>query len=174
MHVSLHQDFKDYLGRLDEPGLYERVLAESGLTAEQFEAEPYHDDEEMHRAVEAAAQLLSRPRMDFLTGWGISTAPGLLTAFDSAIEPDWKLFDLLENIEGRVHTFTRSEYGARPPILETERVSERELRIDVSTVRQMTGLAKGFVLGFADHYGESVDVEVDERDTGFTFTITTP
>lgn len=173
MHVSLHQAFKGYLDARPEENLYNDVLTGIGLTSDDFEAEAYHDDDEMQRAVEFVAGHLSATRMDFLTGWGVAIAQGLLDSYESAIEADWKLLDLLEHIESRMHVHSREEFGARPPVLVTERINNSSLRIDVETSKQMTGLAKGFVLGFADSFGEQVDLVVNERDDGFTFHVTT-
>lgn len=173
MHVSLHQAFKGYTDARPEPDLYSRVLASVDISAEEFEAEPYHDDAEMERAVEAAAEILSTDRMDFLTGWGLAISQSLLDAYESAIDSEWGLLDLLEHIESRMHVHSREEFGARPPVLRTNRIGADELRIDVETTKNMTGLAKGFVLGFAESFGEEVTLDIDERDNGFTFNVKT-
>lgn len=171
MHVSLHQAFKGYAEARPEADLYQQVLTAIDMSAEDFEAEPYHDDAEMDRAVEAAAAILETDRMEFLTGWGVGISQGLLDAYQEAIDPTWKVLDLLEHIESRMHVHSREEFGARPPVLNTSRLSETELRIEVETSKNFTGLAKGFVLGFADSFGETVALTIDERPDGFTFDV---
>ena len=174
MHVSLHQAFKGYTDARPEEDLYGQVLKAIDISADAFESEDhYHDDAEMDRAVETAASILSTDRMEFLTGWGTAIAQSLLDQFESAIDADWKLLDLLEHIESRMHVYMRAEAGARPPVLNTTRLSPNELRIEVDTEKRMTGLAKGFVLGFADSFGEEVTLDVDERADGFTFNVAT-
>ncbi len=173
MHISLHQAFKGYLSALGQPGLYEDSLAKAGLTVEQFETEDYHDDAEMQNAMAAAAGILDKLTFEFLTEWGIGISQSLLDSYESAIDVEWKLLDLLEHIESRMHTHSREEFGARPPVLVTDRLGENQLRIDVETDKGMTGLAHGFVHGFAQSLNETVDVAIEERPDSFTFLITT-
>lgn len=174
MHVSLHQSFKGYIEGRPEENLYRQVLENINVSVADFEADDrYHDDAEMDHAIEAAASILSKSRDDVLTDWGLSAAKGLLAQFESAVDPEWTVLDLLEHIEGRMHTFVREQFDARPPVLKTTRLSPNELRIEAETTKQMTGLGTGFVLGFAEKYGEKVTLDVDDRPDGFTMNVVT-
>ena len=169
MHAVIHQDLKAFTVGFHSAEVYQQILDEAGLDHVSFEAPEYHNDAETDRFISAAATVLSTTRTDFLTEMGIAGAPELLENFAGYTEEGWNVLDLLEHIEPRMHKHVREEFGAFPPALKTERVSESELRIDVLSHRNMAGLAKGFITGFAAEYGDEVDVNIDESPTGYTF-----
>jgi len=79
--------------------------------------------------------------------------------------------DLVENVESRMHKHVREEMGAFPPALVAERVSADELNVNIRSHRKMAGLAKGFIQGFAKHYGDTVSIDIDANDAGYNFQI---
>ncbi|MDW3176805.1 MAG: heme NO-binding domain-containing protein [Acidimicrobiia bacterium] len=169
MHAEIHNDFKAFVEGAHSPETYQQILAEAGLDAASFEDQAYHNDGDMDRALNAAGTILSQSRLDFLTEMGIAGSPGLLEAFEGYREDGWNVLDLLEHIEPRMHKHVREEMGAFPPALKTERLSDTEVRIDILSHRNFAGLANGFITGFAAHYGDTVDIRLDESDTGYTF-----
>jgi len=70
-----------------------------------------------------------------------------------------------------MHKHVREEMGAFPPALVSERVSDDELKVSVRSHRKMAGLARGFIQGFAAHYGETVSIDIDANDSGYSFQI---
>jgi len=171
MHAVIHTDFKAFVESKHSPEFYQQVLEKAGFDANHFEEQIYHNDGEIDKAVNTAAEMLSQSRMELLIDMGLYGAPGLIEAFKGAIDPQWKTLDLVENVEAHMHTYVRNEMGAFPPALKPERVSENELKIDVLSHRKMAGLAKGFILGFANVYDESITVDVETSETGYSFVI---
>ena len=171
MHAIIHKDFKEFVENYHSRDLYVEMLKKAGFEEAHFEAEIYHNDAEIDQLVQVGAEMLSQSRMDFLTDMGRYCAPGLLEAFKAMIDPDWKTLDLVENVEARMHKYMREEFGAFPPALKPERISENELKIAVRSHRKLAGLAKGFILGFGIHYREKIAVDVETSDAGYDFHI---
>lgn len=169
MHAEIHNDFKAFVEGAHSPEIYQRILDEAGLDAADFEGQSYHNDADMDRALDAVTAVLSQSRIDFLTDMGIAGAPGLLEAFAGYREDGWNVLDLLEQIEPRMHKHVREEMGAFPPALKTERLGDNEVKIEILSHRNFAGLAKGFITGFANHYGDTVDIRLDASPTGYTF-----
>jgi len=171
MHIALHQTVIEYLLKQHSEELYTQALGDIGIKREDFEAENYHNDTELDQLIAAAGKRLGLGRDEFLSEVGIYGAAGLYEAFKGFIEPDWKVLDLVENIEARMHKHVREEMGAFPPALVSERVSADELKINVRSHRNMAGLARGFILGFAKQYEETVSIDIDAHDAGYSFQI---
>lgn len=169
MHAEIHNDFKAFVEEAHSPEIYQQILAEAGLDAASFEDQAYHNDADMDQALNATETVLSQTRLDFLTEMGIAGSPGLLEAFAGYREEGWDVLDLLEHIEPRMHKHVREEMGAFPPALKAERVKPNEVRIDILSHRNFAGLAKGFITGFAAEYGNTVDIKLEQSDTGYTF-----
>jgi hypothetical protein len=71
-----------------------------------------------------------------------------------------------------MHSYVRSEFGAFPPVLKTERISDDELIIRIRSHRNMFELAKGFIEAMSKLYGENfkVDMEVDGNECTYKVT----
>jgi len=171
MHIALHQTVIEFLVNQHSEDLYIQSLGDAGIKREDFEAADYHNDSELDQLIAAAEKRLGQNRDEFLTDVGVFGAPGLFEAFKGFVEPNWKVLDLVENIEARMHKHVREEMGAFPPALVSERVSADELKVSVRSHRKMAGLARGFIQGFAKHYGETVSIEIDANDAGYSFQI---
>ena len=171
MHVIVHQVFKSFVEDQHSRDLYLKMLKSAGFEEAQFEAAQYHNDSEIDRLIEIGANMLSQSRMDFLTDMGINGAAELFEALKAMIDPEWKTLDLIENVEPRMHKYVREELGAFPPALKSERPNENELKISALSHRKMAGLAKGFILGFGKIYDETITVDAEMSDTGYSFLI---
>lgn len=171
MHTVMHQSFRDYIETNHSRDLYLQILDKASLEEAKFEVETYHNDADVDEAITVAGELLSQSRIEFLTDMGAYGAPGLLEQFSAFLDPEWNVLDLVENVEARMHKYVREEMGAFPPALKAERISVNELKVDVLSHRKMAGLAKGFIQGFADHYGDTITIDVETTDSGYSFLI---
>jgi len=172
MHIALHQTVIQFLKDKYSDDFYLQVLNQANIDQSTFEAENYHNDTEVDAAIAAAGELLSQSRDEFLTDVGLHGAPGLMEAFKGYLEPDWNILDMVANVEDRMHRHVRQEMGAFPPALKSERINDSELKVSVLAHRKMAGLANGFILGFAKEYGNTVTIDIDETDNGYSFHIT--
>ena len=171
MHIALHQTVIEYLIKQHSEELYAQSLGDAGINRAEFEAPDYHNDAELDNVIAAAGKRLGKTRDEFLTDVGVFGAPGLLEAFKDFLDPGWNVIDLVENVESRMHKHVREEMGAFPPALVSERISTDELKINVRSHRKMAGLARGFIQGFAKHYGDNVSIDIDANDAGYSFQI---
>lgn len=171
MHASIHQLLKGYIETHHSTDLYLQILKEAETDASTFEAEVYHNDADTDKVVTASGKLLSKSRDEFLYDVGVFGAPGILKQFEAFTSPDWNVLDLVGHVEARMHNYVRTEMGALPPGLKTERISDSELQVDIKSHRRMGGLAKGFIQGFANAYGNTITIDAATSDTGYSFLI---
>ncbi len=170
MHGILHGDLKAYLVKRQSQEAYDAIIEAAGLK-DDFSAESYYDDSLFDRILTAAGAQLSMDRQELLYELGVDLTPGALEHFGPLIDPSWKTLDFVESVESVMHHTAREQLKARPPVLETERVSADKLIVRISSTRNMFGLARGFIQGIAGHYGETVEVDLQTKGNDCTITL---
>ena len=173
MLSAIHQGFKQYVLDTYSEADYEEIVSKAGFAKDHFEADEYFKDDDLNLLLATAQEKFSKTRHDILYEYGLHGAPGLFEMFKDFIDVDWKTFDFIEAVEGRMHKYMREEAGAFPPALKTERLSDDELKVSFISHRDMWGLAKGFITGFAAQYGETVTIDVEHHGRQHTCTIQT-
>lgn len=99
---------------------------------------------------------------DRLRWVGINAVPFLVGAFPQFFE-GVDLRGFLPALNHMIHPEVRKLYpGATPPDFEITVVDEHTLDLHYVSQRQMSMLAVGFILGIADHLGETITVEQPE------------
>jgi hypothetical protein len=159
VHGTIHKELRGYVVDTHGEDAYTAILARAGLAGKEYDPAGYYDDEEVFRIVAAAAQQLDMSEQEVLERYGIWVAPGLLQGFAAMIEPQWRTLDLVEHTEEIIHSWTRENMSAKPPVLRTERRDADHLIVDYRSHRRMCTLGTGFIVGIAAHYGEPVHVE---------------
>jgi len=73
-------------------------------------------------------------------------------------------FDFLDTIENRVHVEVQKLYPeAELPTFETLNKDEQQMQMLYQSKRPFSALAYGLIIGSAHHYGENIDVTMDDR-----------
>lgn len=171
MHTLFHHTLKNFFVTVYSTDQYLQILNQAGLDSTQFEAEQYHNDLEVNQVILAGQSLLNKTRDELLFDIGLHNAPGLLATFKDFLEPHWDVLDLIEQVETRMHKHVREEAGAFPPSLQPTRIDDNSLRVKVRSHRNMAGLAEGFIQGFARHYGDTIAIDIDADELGYSFLI---
>jgi hypothetical protein len=69
------------------------------------------------------------------------------------------LFDFLESVDGHIHVEVRKLYpDAELPGFVVNSRTDREMQFDYTSCRPLGALAKGLILGAAEHYGEKITI----------------
>ncbi len=61
--------------------------------------------------------------------------------------------------------------AAYPPVLKTERLDNSKLIINIRSHRKLWSLAHGFIVGFAKHYDDTLDIHMEIENNNCRFTI---
>lgn len=129
----------------------------AGMPGSIFLVNQSYDDAMMMALVGAACKLTGLPAPAILEDFGKFIVPGLISMYGRLIKPEWRTLELIENTEATIHTVVRRHNpGATPPHLKVLRLSPHELALDYVSGRKLCYLARGIVLGVAEHYGEDV------------------
>jgi hypothetical protein len=75
-------------------------------------------------------------------------------------------YSLLEKIEDVIHVEVKKLYhSAKPPMFDTERISNQELKMIYSSHRSMADVAEGLMIGCFEYFGESVQLKRAKHET---------
>jgi len=136
-----------------------RTSAASSTTTRYLPSGVYPDDGAV-AMLQAVADATGEPLPDVIERFGEFLAPHLLKVAGTAVDPGWKVLDLVEHTESIIHTLVRMKNpGAKPPVLETVRVDPGELCLVYTSARRLCRLAKGLIRGMSRHFGERVEIE---------------
>jgi hypothetical protein len=166
MHGLIFAELQDFvIQTLGDEG-WRQVVAHAGLADRVFLPISIYPDAEAAALVAAASAVSGKSRGELLEALGEHLAPGLLHAYDSLLQPEWRTLEVLEQVEATIHHIVRlREPGARPPQLVATRRGEL-VTFTYESPRRMCRLAIGIARGIAVHYGEGltvVDRECTER-----------
>ena len=140
--------------------VWKTLTSDAGVDGKSYSPARSYPDEDAVAIVGAAAKLLELPAQEVLTTIGRGIAPDLMNLYRSRLPSNWGTIDLIENVEGIIHSAVRvGNPGAHPPVLDCVRDGKDKIQIIYSSHRQMCGLLKGIVDGVARHYREIVTIE---------------
>lgn len=119
-----------------------------------------YPDTEIEAIVAACVEIARLPAATVLERFGQYIVPGLVKTYPALIDRKWRTLDLIRNTDQILHKVVRARIkGARPPTLRCEEVDDETLRVFYSSHRQLCALAKGIMLGVAEHYHERLVVD---------------
>ena len=140
-------------------GATARTTKVSSTTTRYLPSGVYPDDDAV-AMLQAVANATDEPLPDVIERFGEFLAPHLLKVAGTAVDPRWKLLDLIEQTEEIIHSLVRMKNpGAKPPVLETVRHDSCELHLIYTSARRLCRLAHGLIRGMARHFGEEVEIE---------------
>lgn len=118
--------------------------------------------EDLHRLVAAASSALSVPAGDVIRMVGQKAIPKLAVRYPQFFaQPTCR--DFLLTLNDIIHPEVRKLYpGAEAPDFTFESPEDDVLLIGYDSTRRLCELAEGFILGSADHFGESLTVDQSE------------
>jgi predicted hydrocarbon binding protein len=159
MHGIIFSQLKTFVIEGHGDGVWKQICSGAGLPNKLYLATSVYPDDEITRLVASASQVLGAEVSVILEAFGKALVPGLLSVYGASLKPQWKTLDVLENVETTIHAVVRRrDPGATPPALESRRNGKREVEIVYRSQRKMCALARGIVMGIADHFKERVSL----------------
>lgn len=139
-------------------GAWSSVLREADLGDRVYVAVSSYPDHELRDIVVAASRRTGVAVDRVLFDFGRFLAPDLVRNYRHLLDPDWRTLDLLEHADGVVaRVAKRGDEAPRAKSFEVRR-AERTATIVYRSELALCAMARGVVIGLADHYGENVSV----------------
>jgi hypothetical protein len=118
-----------------------------------------YDDAEMQRLVSVAATALSISDDEVLRWFGQQAIPNMVQRWPDYFSAHERTLPFLRSLNSVIHPEVRKLYsGAYCPHFDFTSHQDGSLLIGYRSPRRLCGLAHGFILGAADHYGEKLTV----------------
>lgn len=134
------------------------ISRDAGVAEDFYQIGELYPDEELFRLVSIASERTSTPKDVLLEDYGAFIAAALLRVYTPLIDSSWRTIDVIAHTEQSIHTVVRTRIpGARPPALESRRISADAVEIDYRSERGLCAVAMGIARGLADHFGEAIE-----------------
>jgi hypothetical protein len=159
VHGVIFSELQAYVkDRLGDAHWYE-LLKLAGLGTKTYMSFQEYPDEEILSLVAAASTATGVPAPELLEDFGRFIAKDLIYMHPDLVQPGWRTLDLIQHTENVMHRAARkTQPGAYPPALHTERQSARVLLLTYTSGRQLCPLARGIIQGIAAYYTEQVEI----------------
>jgi len=137
---------------------WDEALEDAGLDGVYTSLGNY-DDTEMMNLVSVVGAAFSVPDHDVLRWFGQRAIPGMVARWPDFFAPHQRTVSFLRSLNSVIHPEVRKLYaGAYCPHFDFSSPDDESLVIGYRSPRKLCGLAHGFILGAADHYGETLTV----------------
>lgn len=144
---------------------WEDLLDDAGVDGD-YTALGTYPDEELIALVVAAAEKTGHDPSDVQRLIGRHALPHLVASVEEFIDREAHVFDFLASIHTIIHVEVKKlDPNAKPPALEPRRVSDDELELTYRSVRSLSPLAEGLILGSGDLFETPVTVDVVRQTT---------
>lgn len=138
---------------------WQEILREAGLAGKEYVRLVEYPDEDVEALVKAAAKVAGRSESAILRLFGSSIGRDLIRIYRPLLDPSWQALDVLEHTEETIHDVVRTRnQGAAPPFLTARRDGPEQVTILYDSPRRMCSLARGIVLGIAEHFEQRVEI----------------
>lgn len=126
----------------------------------EYTALGHYDDAELGALVAAACPMTGHEPNELIRNIGRHAFPHLANRYPELVEGADDTHDFLRRVNDIIHPeVLKLHPDATPPEFEFERLSDRVLRITYKSRRRLGVLAEGLIMGAADCFGESVEIE---------------
>lgn len=150
---------RDVVEAEDGPDAWDDVLRDAGSDGVHTSLGAY-PDAELRALVRTVADRLGTPPGELLRWFGRRALPRLAAQHPQFFERHASTLPFLLSLNDVIHPEVRKLHpGAEPPEFGFELPDARTLHMHYASPRRLCGLAEGFVVATAEHYGESVEVD---------------
>jgi hypothetical protein len=126
-----------------------------------------YDHREMIELVSYLSRETNLSSAELMRSFGVHLFDRFYTLFPTYFEKVSSSFEFLQRIEGYIHVEVRKLYPeAELPAFTYETPQPGILRLTYRSARPFATLAEGLIRGCVAHYGEAVDIEVEDLSHG--------
>jgi hypothetical protein len=143
------------------------LLERAGVPKKSYLPTEIYPDGELTSLIKQASEITFQSVGAILEQFGEFIVPSMLRVYAGSINPEWDLFDILENTEKTMHKAVRfADKRADPPKLVCNRMSGDSVSIRYSSDRKMVELGIGIIKGLAKAKDEKISLFITEVSDG--------
>ena len=142
----------------------DKIIVKSGASG-SYTAIGTYPHTEMVDLVVALSQETSTPIPDLLEAFGKYLFHAFTEMYPVFFENPKGPFDFLSNVQAYIHAEVLKIYpSAQLPTIETEQVSDAQMKVHYNSERSMSDLALGLMKGCMEHFETEAIIEKTETD----------
>lgn len=159
MKGILFQVFETVVTKHHGAAAWDRLLTKSGLEGVYTSLGSY-DDAEFNQLIAATAEDLAMPPQDIVRWLGREALPLLAEHYPKGLAAHTTTRGFVLTLNHIIHPEVRKMYpGAKAPLFEFDSSSPDWLVMRYRSARRMCAFAEGLILGAADHFRETAQLE---------------
>jgi hypothetical protein len=163
--------FSEFIEMVEEvfgADVADRIIVDSELpSGGAYTSVGTYDHAEMLTLVTHLAEVTGTEVVDLVRAFGQHLCGRFTQLYSGFFEGVEGIFDFLETIEDHVHVEVQKLYpDAELPRFFTERPDADTLVMTYSSRRPFAALAHGLILGSIDHFGEQIEVTMEDLSEG--------
>ena len=148
------------LAERNAPGSWHGLLADAHLSGRTYLPMMSYPDEELGAIISAGAMRLGLNVDELVFELGRFLAPELLRQYRELLDSSWRTLEVIEHSESTIdRVVRRTALGATPPTLGVTRTQSDEVTVRYRSPRRLCSLARGIIVGLAEHHAEAVTIE---------------
>jgi hypothetical protein len=161
-------EFLEMVENKFSPEMADRIIEEADLpSGGVYTAVGTYDHREMIQLVSCLSQETGIPSAELVRAFGLHLFGRFHTIFPKYFEDVSSAFDFLQRVDHYIHVEVRKLYpDAELPSFECDRSQPGCLRLTYRSSRPFAALAEGLIRGCVAHYGEAVDIAMEDLSDG--------
>jgi hypothetical protein len=161
-------EFLEMIENKFSPELADRIIDQADLpSGGVYTAVGTYHHGEMIELVSHLGKETGLAPAELMNAFGMHLFQRFHTMFPVYFEEVSSSFEFLQRIEGYIHVEVRKLYPeAELPSFDCEMPQPGSLRLTYRSARPFATLAEGLIRGCVAHYGEAVDIEVEDLSHG--------
>jgi predicted hydrocarbon binding protein len=134
------------------------LLDEAGIGPKEYRRGEQVPDTDLTAIVRAVPAITPVPLSSLAEDFGRCFAAELWTRYRHLARPEWRMLDILENVESIYVAVGASLFGSALPVLRGVRSADAEVTLLYASPRRLCALVKGVTRGIAAALGENVQI----------------
>ena len=140
-------------------GTWIEICEQAGFPELRFSPIQDYADDVVLQVVHATCEHLSITADAALLSVGQFAAPELIRLAKNMLHPEWRAFEVLNNLESLIHRTVRlGNPSAEPADIESHQISDSEMQVVYSSRRGLCALAHGILLGMGDLFSQNLEI----------------
>jgi hypothetical protein len=150
------------------PEMADRIIEAADLpSGGVYTAVGTYDHREMIQLVSCLSQETGIPSAELVRAFGLHLFGRFHTIFPKYFEDVSSVFDFLQRVDHYIHVEVRKLYpDAELPSFDCDTSQPGCLRLTYRSSRPFAALAEGLIQGCVAHYGEAVDIAMEDLSDG--------
>jgi hypothetical protein len=161
-------EFLEMVENKFSPEMADRIIEEADLpSGGVYTAVGTYDHGEMIQLVSCLSQETGIPSAELVRAFGLHLFGRFYTIFPQYFEDVTSAFDFLQRVDHYIHVEVRKLYpDAELPSFDCDTSQPGCLRLTYRSSRPFAALAEGLIRGCVAHYGEAVDIAMEDLSDG--------